>query len=77
MQDEVMNIKIKTFVRLYLLVFLIIWGADYVLMYGDSYFNLSKVFAAFIDVLPGYLFLGFMGVLFFYVRSLKNRNRDE
>ena len=71
-----MNIKIKTFIRLYLFLLLIIWGANYVLMYGDSYFNLSKVFAAFIDVLPGYLFLGFMCVLVFYVRNLRTKNRD-
>jgi ABC-type microcin C transport system permease subunit YejB len=71
-----MNIKIKTFIHLYLFLLLIIWGANYVLMYGDSYFNLSKVFAALIDVLPGYLFLGFMCVLFFYVRSLRTKNRD-
>ncbi len=67
---------IKIFIRVYLFLFLIIWAANYALMVGDSSFTLSQVVSALIDVLPGYLFLGFMCVLFFYVRSLRIKNRD-
>lgn len=76
MFNKIMNIKTKTFIRIYLFVFLIIWGFNYVLTHGNSYFNLNKVFAALIDMLPGYLLLGFMCIFVFYVRSLRSKSQD-